>query len=48
MKTIKPLKEFAIMKNGTEHATVKAKNLKEAKKKVIAYYGEEMQVEEME
>lgn len=42
------MKNFIVMKNGTEHATLNAKSREEAVKKVIAYYGEELQVEEDE
>lgn len=42
------MKTFVVLKNGTEHATLNAKNRKEAEQKVIAYYGEALQVEEVE
>ena len=42
------MKTFIIIKNGTEHATLNAESKEEAVKKVIAYYGEELQVEEEE
>ena len=38
------LKEFEVFKNGTQHATLKAKNLREAKKEVFSWYGENLQV----
>ena len=40
------MKTFIIIKNGTEHATLNAESKEEAVKKVIAYYGEELQVDE--
>ena len=33
------LKTYLIFRNGTQHGTLKAKNLREAKKEVYAYYG---------
>jgi hypothetical protein len=33
------LKTYAIFRNGTQQGTLKAKNLREAKKEVSAYYG---------
>ena len=42
------MKTFIIIKNGTEHATLNAESKEEAVKKVIAYYSEELQVEEEE
>jgi hypothetical protein len=38
------LKEFEVFKNGTQHATIKAKNLREAKKEVFSWYGEKLEV----
>ena len=43
-KTKETLKEFEVFKNGTQHATVKAKNLREAKKEVFSWYGEKLEV----
>lgn len=40
------MKEFEIFKNGTQQGTVKARNLKEAKKEVFATYGEHREVYE--
>jgi hypothetical protein len=42
------LKEFEIFKNGTQQGTVMAKNLKEAKDKVFAAYGEHREVYEID
>jgi len=44
----KKTKEFEIFKNGTQQGTVWAKNLKEAKGKVFATYGEHREVYEVE
>ena len=44
MKKQIKIKEFEVYKNGTHHATVKAKNLREAKKEVFSWYGKELEV----
>lgn len=44
VKKTDALKEFEIYKNGTQHATVRAKNLREAKKKVFNWYGRDLEV----
>ena len=38
------LKNYAIFRNGTQQGTVRAKSLREAKNKVFASYGKELQV----
>ncbi len=43
-KTKETLKEFEVFKNGTRHATLRAKNLREAKKEVFSWYGEKLEV----
>lgn len=42
------MKTFEIYKNGTVQGEVKAKNLKDAKKKVLAYYGENRFLHELQ
>lgn len=43
MKTTK-LKEYEVYKNGTQHATLKAKSLKDARLIVFSWYGEHREV----
>lgn len=39
MKNNKKQKEFEVYRNGTHHATIFAKNMKEAKKTCLSWYG---------
>lgn len=41
---LQKLKEFEVYKNGTQHATVKAVNLRAAKKEVFSWFGEVLEV----
>jgi len=43
VKKTTTLKEFEIYRNGTQHGTVRAKNLREAKKEVFSWYGRDLE-----
>ena len=40
MKKAKKLKEYSIMRNGTEHGTVKAESKKDAREQLFAAFGD--------